>query len=59
MTDRMKPFELRVPAGAVPDAERVLADSPVGDLVELVVDDSLSAGATVLRGMVAYDGPDD
>lgn len=62
MTEQMstsKPFYIRVPAAGAEDLGRALADSGIGELVDLVVDDSLAPGATVLDGTVAYEEPDD
>lgn len=53
-----KPFQLRVPADAVPNAERVLADAGMDELVDVVADEPIP-GVTVLEGVVAYDDPDD
>lgn len=60
MTEQMaKPFCLRVPTAGAEDLGRALAASGIDELVDLVVDDSLAPGATVLDGSVAYEEPDD
>lgn len=59
MSGQEKPFEMRVPSGAVPHTEQVLADAGMAELVDVVADDSVTPSAIAVEGTVVGDDPDD